>query len=111
MKLQELFENANASANLKRAYERILDVVKNMGDRLDDKKKQQVKNIQIKLKSMMTDPVSDDQANNYAEQVHTFVQKLHDTMSSKQFGDRDDLRNQKNDKQANREMRDEADNF
>ena len=110
MKLQDLFE-ANASNELRSANERILDVIKNMGDRLDDKKKVQVKNIQLKLKSMIQDPVSDEQAINYANQVHTFVQKLHDTMSSKQFGDRDDLRNQKNDKQANREMRDEADNF
>ena len=79
MKLHHLFENTNhpeTKANLQRAYERILEVVKTMSDRLDPKKAAQVKSIQQKLRSMMQDPVMDDQANNYAEQVHTFVQKL-----------------------------------
>jgi len=112
MKLEELFENHNfrngrvVKENLTRAYERIMDIVKTMGDRLDPKKASQVKSIQAKLKNMMHDPVADDQANKYAEQVHSFVQKLQGSMNSNQHR-RDDNRNKINDKQAKRDMQDE----
>jgi len=109
MKLHHLFENNNhreVKSNLTRAYERIMDVIKTMSDRLDPKKAATVKSIQQKLRSMINDPVMDDQANNYAEQVHTFVEKLQRNMNSNQHA-QEDNRNKINAKQAQRDMQDE----